>query len=194
MVVLCDGMGGCCERRGRKSAAKRQARKCRKRRQADAKLCLGVQYGSREVREDLIVARRRVRMGMGRSGRSLRGHTAYTDPFPSTLRKSRDLGGALQPTLQYTSPRFYGGEGLEGYRELAMAQTQLEGLAYVSKTLREPLAKTLLSQRSYRDTSRLCNTARRIPNTRKCLPQGRNEHPRRGAIASPHRDCTTIAS
>jgi hypothetical protein len=155
VVVLCDGMGGCCERRGRKSTAKRQASKCRKQRQADAKLCLAVQHGSREAREDLVVARRRVRMGMGRSGRSLRGHTVYTDPFPSTFRKSRDLGGSLQPTLRYTSPRFYGGEGLQGYGELARAQTQLEGLAYASKTLGEPLARAVPAQRSYRDSSRL---------------------------------------
>ena len=31
-------------------------------------------------------------------------------------------------------------------------------------------------------------------STRRCLPQGRSEQPRRGAIASPHRDCMTIAS
>lgn len=84
MVVLRGGKGGCCERRGRKSAAKRQARKCRKQRQDAAKLSLAVRYGSREAREDLVVARRRVRMGMGRSGRSLRVDTVYTDPFPST--------------------------------------------------------------------------------------------------------------
>ena len=183
-----------CERRGRKSAAKRRARKCRKQRQDHAKLSLAVQYGSREAREDLVVARRRVRMGIGRSGRPLRGDTAYTDPFPSTLRKLVVLVEQSQPTLRYASLCCCGGEGLVSHRELAMAKTLLEGLVYASKTLREPLAKTLLSQRSYRDTSRLCNTARRIPNTRKCLPQGRNEHPRRGAIASPHRDCTTIAS
>ena len=94
-------------------------------------------------------------MGMGRSGRSLRGHTVYTDPFPSTLRKSRDLGGALRPTSRYTSPRFYGGEGLQGYRELARAQTHLEGLAYASKTLGEPLTRAVPAQRSYRDSSRL---------------------------------------
>ena len=155
VVVLCDGMGGCRERRGRKSTAKRQAMKCQKQRQADAKLCLAVQYGNREAREDLLVARRRVRMGMGRSSRSLRGHTAHTDPLPSTSRKSRDLGGALQPTLRYTRPRFLGGEGLRGYREFAMAQTQLEGLAYASKTLGEPLARAVPAQRSYRDSSRL---------------------------------------
>lgn len=87
VVVVRGGMGGCCERRGRKSAAKRQARKCRKQRQDAAKLSLAVRYGDREAREELVVARRRVRMGMGRSGWSLRGETAYTDPFPSTLRK-----------------------------------------------------------------------------------------------------------
>lgn len=87
MVVLRGGMGECYERRGRKSAAKRQARKCRKQRQDAAKLSLAVRYGSREAREDLVVARRRVRMGMGRAGWPLRGDTVYTDPFPSTLRK-----------------------------------------------------------------------------------------------------------
>ena len=150
VVVLCDGMGGCRERRGRKSTAKRQARKCQKQRQADAKLCLAVQYGNREARENLLIARRRVRMGMGRYGRSLRGYTAHTDPLPSTLRKSRDLGGALQPTLRYTRPRFLGGEGPQGYREFAMAQTQLESLAFASNTFREPLARAILFQRSYK--------------------------------------------
>jgi hypothetical protein len=87
VVVVRGGMGASRERRGRKSTAKHQARKCRKQRQAAAKLCLAVQYGSREAREDLVVARRRVRMGMGRSGRPLRGHTACTDPFPGSLRK-----------------------------------------------------------------------------------------------------------
>ena len=49
------------------------------------------------------------------------------------------------------------------YRRLAMAQTLSEGLAYASKTLREPLAKTIPAQRSYKDSSRLCSPASRIP-------------------------------
>ena len=56
-------------------------------RQADAKLCLALQYGDREAREDLVVARRAMRMGMGSSSMSLRVDPAYTDPFPTSLRK-----------------------------------------------------------------------------------------------------------
>lgn len=156
-------MGGCCERRGRKSAAKRQARKCRKQRQDAAKLSLAVRYGSREAREDVVVARGRVRMGMGRSGWSLRGDTAYTDPFPSTLRKLVILVEPCSLALLYTSFSFHGGEAGLGYRELAMAQTLSNGLAYASKTLREPLAKTMPALRSYKDSSRICSPSSRIP-------------------------------
>jgi hypothetical protein len=65
--------------------------------------------------------------------------------------------------LRYSSLRFYGGEGLQGYRELAIAQTHLEGLAYVSRTLREPLTRAIPAQRFYKDSSRLRNQASRIP-------------------------------
>jgi hypothetical protein len=62
-------------------------------------------------------------MGMGRFGRPLRGDTAYTDPFPGTLRELVILVELLQPTLRYTSLRFYDGEGLVSYGQLSMAQT-----------------------------------------------------------------------
>lgn len=102
-------------------------------------------------------------MGMGRSGRPLRGHTAYTDPFPGTLRKLVVFVEQLQPTLRYTSLCCYGCEGPVSYGGLAMAKTLLEGLVYASKTLREPLARVIPAQRSYRDSSRLCSPASRIP-------------------------------
>jgi hypothetical protein len=102
-------------------------------------------------------------MGMGRSGRPLRGDTAYTDPFPSTLRKLVVLVEQSQPTLRYASLCCCGGEGLVSHRELAMAKTLLEGLVYASKTLREPLTRAIPAQRSYNDSSRLCSSASRIP-------------------------------
>ena len=121
VVVVRGGMGGRCERRGRAAKAKLQRRKRRKHRQGHAELCLAVQCGSREAREGVVVARRGVRIGMGRVARSLRGETVYTGLFPGRLRKSRDLGGALRPMLRYSSSRFYGGEGLLGHGELAVA-------------------------------------------------------------------------
>jgi hypothetical protein len=183
-----------CERRGRKSAAKRRARKCRKQRQDHAKLSLAVQYGSREAREDLVVARRRVRMGMGRSGRPLRGDTAYTDPFPGTLRKLVVLVEQSQPTLWYTSLCGYGGEGLVSYRRLAKAK-------HCWRTFSMPQRHSASHWRRPYQLSGPTKTPRRYAaqqsayqSTRRCLPQGRTQQSRRGAIASSTRDCTTIAS
>lgn len=102
-------------------------------------------------------------MCMGRSAWPLQGDTAYTDPFPSTLRKLVVLVEQSQPTLRYASLCCCGGEGLVSHRELAMAKTLLEGLVYASKTLREPLAKAIPAQHSYKDSSRLCSPASRIP-------------------------------
>jgi len=57
-------------------------------RQAAAKFFLAVRCGSREAREGVVVARRRVRMGMGGFAWSYHVDTAYTDPFPTSSRKS----------------------------------------------------------------------------------------------------------
>jgi hypothetical protein len=88
VVVLRGGMGGSCERRGEKQQQNVKGRNTPHERQATAKFFLAVHYGSREARESVVVARRRVRMGMGRFAWSYRVDTAYTDPFPTSLRKS----------------------------------------------------------------------------------------------------------
>lgn len=79
-----------------------------------------------------------------------------------------------------------------GYRQLAMAQTMPEGLAYASKTLREPLAKPILAPRSYKDSSRLCKPASRIPKHAEVFAARPPRAISQRAIASPHGDCTTI--
>ena len=48
------------------------------------------------------------------------------------------------------------------YRRLAMTYTQLEGLAYVSKTLLKLFARCLQFQRCYKDSSRLSKQASSI--------------------------------
>ena len=194
MVVLRGGMGASCERRGRKSTAKRQARKCRKQRQDAAKLCLAVQYGSREAREDLVVARRRVRMGMGRSGRALRGHTAYTDPFPGSLRK-------LVVLVELYSLRC----GIAAFASTAARVSRATGSSQWHKhTWRASSMPRRHSASHWRRPYQL-SALRKTPrgyeaqqvayqSTRRCLPQGRSEQAHGGAIASFRRACTTIAS
>jgi len=193
MVVLRGGMGASCERRGRKSTAKRQARKCRKQRQDAAKLCLAVQYGSREAREDLVVARRRVRMGMGRSGRPLRGHTAYTDPFPGSLRK-------LVVLVELYSLRC----GIAAFASTAARVSRATGSSQGHKHSWRALPMPRRHSASHwqgpyqldapTETPRGCGAQQAAyQSSRRCLPQGRSEQPRRGAIASSHRDCTTIS-
>lgn len=194
VVVLCDGMGGCCERRGRKSTAKRQASKCRKQRQADAKLCLAVQHGSREAREDLIVARRRVRMGMGRSGRSLRGHPAYTDPFPGTLRKLVILVEPCSlrcgiPACTSTAARVFMARGSSPWHKhcwRALSMSRRHSASHWRRPY-QPGAPTKTPQGYVAQQAA-------YQSTRRCLPQGRSEQARRGGIASSWADCTTIAS
>jgi hypothetical protein len=79
-------------------------------RQAAAEVCLAVRCSSREAREGVVVARRCVRMGMGGFAKSLRDDTAYTDPFPASLGRVCDLGGALRPTSRCGSLHSHGGE------------------------------------------------------------------------------------
>jgi hypothetical protein len=43
-------------------------------------------------------------MGIGRSGRPLRGDTAYTDPFPEHIEETRGLGGAVTAYVAVCQP------------------------------------------------------------------------------------------
>ena len=65
----------------------------------------------------------------------------------------------MQPTLLYSSFHFYGGEAHVSYRRHGKARTALEGLAHVSEILLEPLAMAIPDQRSYKESSRLCELA-----------------------------------
>jgi hypothetical protein len=78
-------------------------------RQAAATLCLAVRCSNREARDGVVVARRGVRMGLRGFARSLRVDTAYTDPFPASLGRLCDLGGASRPTSRCSSLHFHGG-------------------------------------------------------------------------------------
>ena len=133
-------------------------------------------------------------MGMGRSGRSLRGHPAYTDPFPSTLRKLVILVEHYSlrrgiPACSSTAARVFMARGSSPWHKHSWRALSMSRRHSASRWPRPyQLGAPTMTPRGY-----VAQQAA-YQSTRRCLPQGRSEQARRGAIASSWADCTTIAS